>query len=58
MNNEERIRFMSDWIHQQEKARIKLDQEKWAKRRREKAQCTKEYDDGVLTKRKRELGMV
>ena len=31
MANREHTKFMSDWIHEQEKARIKLEHEKWLK---------------------------
>ena len=58
MNNQERTKFMSEWIHEQEKARIKLDQEKWARKKREKEQSTREYNEGMLGKHKRELGMM
>ena len=58
MNNQERTQFMSDWIHEQKKAQLKLDQEKRARNKREKAQSTKDYKAGMLIKHKRELGMV
>jgi len=56
MANREHTKFMSDWIHEQEKARIKLEQEILLKKRKEKkeAVCYK----GKLIKEKRKLGMI
>jgi len=54
--NREHTKLMSDWIHEQEKARIKLEQEILLKKRKEKkeAVCYK----GKLIKEKRKLGMI
>ena len=56
MSNREQTKFMSDWIHEQEKARIKLEHEKWFKKRKEKqeAVCYK----GKLIEEKKKLGML
>ena len=56
MSNREQTKFMSDWIHEQEKTRIKLEHEKWFKKRKEKqeAVCYK----GKLLEEKKKLGML
>ncbi len=58
MSNREHTKFMSDWIHEQEKARIKLEHEKWLKKRKEKQDAANTLHDGKLIKEKRKLGMV
>ena len=58
MNNSERTKHMSDWIHEQEKARMKMDRERWERKRKEKQDAANTLHDGKLIKEKRKLGMI
>ena len=57
MSNREHTEFMSDWIHEQEKARIKLEHEKWLKKTKEKKEAAVTYKGNLLEER-RKLGML
>ena len=39
MANREHTKFMSDWIHEQEKARMKMDRERWERKRKEQKEA-------------------
>ena len=56
MSNREHIESMSNWIHGQEKARIKLEHENWLKKRKEKKEAV--TYKGKLLEEKRKLGML
>jgi hypothetical protein len=46
MDNQQRTRFMSDWIRAQEQVRRQQDRDKWLKNRRQQRESTREYNYG------------
>lgn len=44
MDNQQRTRFMSDWIRAQEQVRIQQDREKWLENRRQQREAQRQYN--------------
>lgn len=58
MNNQERTKFMSEWIHQQERVRIQQENDKFEARRKERKIANEKMRQGRLREQKRKLGML
>ena len=46
MDNQQRTRFMSDWIRAQEQVRRQQDRDKWLRNKRQQRESTREYNYG------------